>query len=570
MSLDILGGHKAWFVKKENIGLILGPLLFIAIILIPAPQSMAKAASDKSLPAFAPQLALGTMIWMVVWWVTECAPLGITGLIAPLVFVISGILTIQNAVQNFADPIIWIFIAGFVLAAAFQRSGLDTRIAYSLALLYRGSNPRIATFFVACLPVFLLTMTGSITASTTIVFPFLVAFMNILNIPVRSNDGRNKGGTDDDNDAVDASLTSGSLPSSRGEYKQQKRSNYAEASFLSLGQAASAGAMLLLISTAPNLIAKATVEEFVSAEGGQTISFTDWFVIGTPHAIMGLLVSWFIIFLMIKPEIKSLPATRSQFKARLKSMGKMQRQEKAVLAILIAAMFLWTVPSLLRSSSEASASLAGDSGSVFSNLVAAFAKNMTEAVPALMIIVAVALVRVGRNRPPLLKWEEMTKAVDWNIVLLFGGGLALGMGIEASGLADWIGLQLSSSSLIAGDPAAAAANNNVPWIVFAISAIMAFAISYAASNTASAVITCPIAATLAIGAGVNPVPPIIAAGLACSISTAIPSTTPPMAIIYSSRAVRISGMLKTGIVSDFVRLVLLILLGPPLISLVTR
>jgi sodium-dependent dicarboxylate transporter 2/3/5 len=413
-------------------------------------------------------------------------------------------------------------------------------------------------------------MTGSITASTTIVFPFLIAFMNILNIPVRYNDD-GSGKKSPDGHAFHSSLTSGSSSpsfhdsSSSREYKQQKRSNYAEASFLSLGQAASAGAMLLLISTAPNLIAKATVEEFVP---GQTISFTDWFVIGTPHAVMGLLVSWSVIFLIIKPEMKSLPATRSQFKERLKNMGKMQREEKAVLGILLAAMFLWTAPSLLRSSGAAAATFTSGNTTTAAvpDLVTAFANNTTEAVPALMIIVAVALVRTGRSRPPLLKWEEMTKAVDWNIVLLFGGGLALGMGMEASGLADWIGLQISS--LIVGGTAAT--TSSMSCLVFAVSAIMGFAISYTASNTASAVITCPIAATIAIGAGVNPIPPIIAAGLACSISTAIPSTTPPMAIVYSSRVVRISSMLKTGLVSDFVRLALLLLLGPPLISLILR
>ena len=80
---------------------------------------------------------------------------------------------------------------------------------------------------------------------------------------------------------------------------QDKISKYSEASFLALGQAATAGAMLLLISTAPNLIAKATVEEFVP---GKTVSFTNWFIIGTPQAIIGLLVSWAVIFLMMKPE----------------------------------------------------------------------------------------------------------------------------------------------------------------------------------------------------------------------------------------------------------------------------
>lgn len=513
-----VGEEKAW-LRKENVGLVLGPLLFAATVLVPIPESMARAAADNSVPAFAPQIALGTMLWMVVWWVTECIPLGITGMIAPLVFTVSGILTIREAVQNFADPIIWIFISGFILAASFQRWGLDRRIAYSLTLLYRGSNPKIATFFVACLPVFLLTMTGSITASTTIVFPFLIAFMNILNIPVRTANGDVAAG----------------------------KSNYAEASFLSLGQAATAGAMLLLISTAPNLIAKATVEKFVP---GETISFADWFVIGTPHAIMGLLVSWTVIFLFVKPEIKTLPATRDQFKASLKSMGRMKREEKAVLAILIVAMFLWVVPSLLRSFP------AGDTGTL-SSFVNAFAANVTEAIPALMIIMAVAVVRTGRNRPPLLKWDEMTKAVDWNIVMLFGGGLVLGVGMQASGLAGWMSTQISS----------AVGSEVTPWTIFAISAIMGFAVSYAASNTASAVITSPIAATLAIGAGISPIPAIIAAALASSISSAIPSTTPPMAIVYSSRVVRISNMVKTGMTSDLIRLVLLIFLGPLLVDL---
>jgi solute carrier family 13 (sodium-dependent dicarboxylate transporter), member 2/3/5 len=512
------GEEKVW-LKKENVGLVLGPLLFAATILVPIPESMIKAAEDNSVPAFAPQIALGTMLWMIVWWVTECIPLGITGMIAPLVLTVSGILTIREAVQNFADPIIWIFISGFILAASFQRWGLDRRIAYSLAILYRGNNPKIATFFVACLPVFLLTMTGSITASTTIVFPFLIAFMNILNIPVRTA-----------NDEAAAG-----------------KSNYAEASFLSLGQAATAGAMLLLISTAPNLIAKATVEKFVPEE---TISFVDWFVIGTPHAIMGLLVSWTVIFLFIKPEIGILPAMRGQFKASLKSMGGMKREEKAVLAILIVAMFLWVVPSLLRSFPI------GDLGA-FSGFVNAFAANITEAVPALMIIMAVAVVRTGRNRPPLLKWNEMAKAVDWNIVMLFGGGLVLGIGMQTSGLAGWMSTQISS----------AVGSEVTPWTIFAISAVMGFAVSYAASNTASAVITCPIAATLAIGAGINPIPAIIAAALACSISSAIPSTTPPMAIVYSSRVVRISNMFKTGMTSDLIRLVLLIFLGPLFVDL---
>jgi solute carrier family 13 (sodium-dependent dicarboxylate transporter), member 2/3/5 len=179
--------------RKGTIGLILGPILFIAIILFPTPQSMVAVVKSKSLPSvLLPQLALGTMVWMLVWWVTECVPLGMTGLLAPFIFVISGILTVRQALPMFSDPIIWIFVAGFILAGAFQKWGLDRRISYSLALLYKGNNPKVAIFFIACIPVFLLTMTGSITASTSIVFPFVIAFMRILNLPFVSNDKKRK------------------------------------------------------------------------------------------------------------------------------------------------------------------------------------------------------------------------------------------------------------------------------------------------------------------------------------------------------------------------------------------
>ena len=515
---------------------------------------------ERSISPLSPQIALGAMLWMVVWWVTECVSLGFTSLLAPFIFIISGILPVNEALTKFADPIIWIFISGFILAAAFQKCGLDERIAYRLATFYKGNNPKIATFFIASLPVFILTMTGSITASATIVFPFVVAFMKILNIPIGA---ASRG---DANGHKTSNIDTGRPGNTDSRNKQSK---YAEASFLSLGQAATAGAMLLIISTAPNLIAKSTVEDFVPNE---TISFTDWFIIGTPHAIVGLLISWTIIFLIIKPEVKSLSASYEHFRTGLKSMGKITTEEKTVLCILFAALILWIVPSLLRSFD--SDTLNGDvDRTATANNVSTFffhnlAQNVPESVPALLIILAIGLIKLRKSKVvnekvttityPLLSWNEMLKAIDWNIVFLFGGGLVLGLGIESSGLALWIGNQISVS---AGD-------NLTSLSIFAISAILGFILSYAASNTASAVIACPIAASLAIGAGFNPIPPIIAAGLGASISSAIPSTTPPMAIIYSSRVVSILNMFKTGMISDLLRLAILIFIGPILIDLI--
>jgi solute carrier family 13 (sodium-dependent dicarboxylate transporter), member 2/3/5 len=517
---------------------------------------------ERSISHLSPQIALGAMLWMVVWWVTECVSLGFTSLLAPFIFITSGILPVNEALTKFADPIIWIFISGFILAAAFQKCGLDERIAYRLATFYKGNNPKIATFFIASLPVFILSMTGSITASATIVFPFVVAFMKILNIPI---------GTTNTEDGKELKTSNNDIGRLGNTGSKDGKSKYAEASFLSLGQAATAGAMLLLISTAPNLIAKSTVEDFVP---NKTISFTDWFIIGTPHAIVGLLISWSIIFLIIKPEVKSLSASYEGFRTSLKKLGKITTEEKVVLCILFAALILWIVPSLLRSfssdslSGDASKTAATTTNNVSTLFFHNLAQNVPESVPALLIILAIGLTRLRKTKVvnekvttityPLLSWNEMLKAIDWNIVFLFGGGLVLGLGIESSGLALWVGNQISAS---------AGANLTAPSI-FAISAILGFILSYAASNTASAVIACPIAASLAIGAGFSPIPPIIAAGLGASISSAIPSTTPPMAIIYSSRVVSILSMFKTGMISDLLRLAILIFIGPILIDLI--
>ncbi|WP_458745272.1 anion permease [Candidatus Nitrosocosmicus sp. T] len=79
------------------------------------------------------------------------------------------------------------------------------------------------------------------------------------------------------------------------------------------------------------------MEDFVP---GTTVSFTDWFVIGLPHAIIGLLISWNIVFLLLHPKINFLPNVRDQFKNSLGKVRKITIEEKAVLTILFVAMSL--------------------------------------------------------------------------------------------------------------------------------------------------------------------------------------------------------------------------------------
>jgi len=496
-----------WF-NKQRIGLILGPMLFLIIVMLPEPQSMITAAADMggNIPEKAPQIALATLFWVLTWWVSECVPLGVAALLPPMIFSMSQILSWRTSLTSFTDPIIWIFMAGFVLAAAFRKWNLDRRIAVRLGSLYKGQNPMLAAFFVAALPVFILTLTGSITASTSVVFPFLIAYLSMT--------GVKPGG------------------------------KYSEACMLVLAQAATAGAMLLLISTPPNLIAKSTVEEFSI----QDVTFLDWIVIGTPHALIGLFITWIVVFKMLRPEEKAVSADRAKMSAVAKQLGRMSHGELVVAGMLLLAVTLWIFPSAVKVAANYYPSLEPLSGDL--------AKIMPEAMPAVLVILLAGLLRIKGE--PVLKWDEIAKGIDWNIVFLFGGGIALGLGLEASGFAHWLGGQVATSL----------GENPGEWTIFAVSCVLGFVLTYAASNTAAAIISCPIAATLALGANVSPIAPIIGAALACSISSAIPSTTPPMAIVYSSGYVKIWTMFKVGIVSDLLRLGALVLIGPLLTGLV--
>jgi sodium-dependent dicarboxylate transporter 2/3/5 len=492
---------------RKRVGLYLGPALFLTVVLLPEPSSMVDAARSVGAADRAPLVALGVLAWVLVWWITECVPLGLAALIVPLALGLSGVVAWRSALAVFMDPIIWIFMAGFVLAAAFRKWDLDRRIAIGLASMYKGNRPMVATLFVACLPVFFLTVTGSITASTTVVFPFLIAYLAMLGVG--------------------------------------SGSRYAEASMLALAQAATSGATLLLISTAPNLIAKGTIAQFVP---GYHLTFFDWFIVGTPHAFLGLFISWGVVFFLIRPEMSRLSVDRQKLLKARRELGAMSRGEAVVLGLLLVAMTLWLLPSVVRTLAEMDSRFV-----VAADVIAA---RMPEAMPAVLVILGAGFLRVKGE--PVLRWHEIVEGIDWNIVFLFGGGIALAMGLSASGSAEWL----------AGQVRGFLGTGVNAWTIFAVSALLGFSLSYAASNTASALVACPIAATLAIGAGVSPIPPILAAALACSISSAIPSTTPPMAIVYSSGRVRIWDMFRVGIVSDLIRLGLLVLIGPFLVGLI--
>ncbi len=128
------------------------------------------------------------------------------------------------------------------------------------------------------------------------------------------------------------------------------------------------------------------------------------------------------------------------------------------------------------------------------------------------------------------------RGLPWDVLLLMGGGLCLGAGIEVSGLATWLvervpfaGLELRAVAMIFG--------------------IVACLMSTVMSNTASANLLMPIVMGVA---ATNVSPLLLSVAFACSLAMALPVSTPPNAIAFSSGEIRVRDMVRAGLMTSLV------------------
>ncbi|MEM2218210.1 MAG: SLC13 family permease, partial [Thermofilaceae archaeon] len=252
---------------------------------------------------------------------------------------------------------------------------------------------------------------------------------------------------------------------------------------------------------------------------------------------------------VVKVEEKRVSKASEVIEREVSVLDKMGIEEKMVLLVFLVTLFLWLIPGILSIAASLEPSL--------SQMATSASRLLPEAAPAALAIVLLGLLR-SRKRP-LLTFEEIASGIDWNVIFLFGGGIAMGKALDTSGFSKWLALIVINTGIELN-----------PFSLSVIGALVGFAVTFPASNTASAMVSVPLVASIAKGAGLNPTSPIIVTALACSISSAIPSTTPPMAIIYGSKKVDVKNMFKAGIISDVLRLAILALTEPYLVNLLLR
>jgi sodium-dependent dicarboxylate transporter 2/3/5 len=280
------------------------------------------------------------------------------------------------------------------------------------------------------------------------------------------------------------------------------------------------------VGTPPNLIGVGLLRTTADVN----VTFVGWMMVGVPivAVTMASLVLWFLV-----PRARAIqlgPKAVALVTEELRKLGGMSIGERNVVFAFSVTIALWVIPGIL--------SLAfGETHA----MTRRFAVLVPESVAAIVGGLLLLIIPVSwSERRFTLTWAEASR-IDWGIVLLFGGGLAMGRLAETTGLSAALGNGIASRFPDAG----------VVGLTMVFTAV-AVVMSETASNTAAANIIVPTAIAVAKAAGLSPLEPALGATLGASLGFMMPISTPPNAIVYSSGHIPIGAMVRNGVVLDIV------------------
>ena len=457
-------------------------------------------------------------------WFTGAVPLGAASLCPLVAFPLLGVLDAGAAAEAYINKLVFLYLGGFLLALGLERWDVHERLALH-TLRLTGSSPRrvVAGFMLAAAG---LSMWISNTAATIMLLPVAVAMLDALG-GKKVEGERSKGesgvrGGEADPSAFNLEPSTPSAASSR----------LTVALLLGLAYAASLGGIATPIGTPTNTAFLAVWEERFGDAG--RFGFASWIAAFGPVSLVLLALTWGLLTWNLRPAPGLAAAGREYFSRRLRERGPLSTPERRMLLVFGLAALLWVVPKPLRAavgSYEAGAAwlataTAGDWGPVIDpddSTVAVFCALLAFALPA----------GDGRNSR-LLNWQTAER-LPWDILLLFGAGLALARAFEETGLSAWVGEQLGTH--LAGWPAWA--------VVGAVCLTMTF-LTECTSNVATCSIVLPVLAAVAVRLEMPPELLMLPAAASASCAFMLPVATPPNAIVFGSGRVTMAAMARTG------------------------
>jgi sodium-dependent dicarboxylate transporter 2/3/5 len=364
--------HEGRMATGKRIGFLVGAAVAIVMLLVPAPGALSPEAWRTA--------AIGSL--MAIWWITEALPIPATALVPLVLFPLLGIASMSAAASPFANETIFLFMGGFIIAAALEACGLHRRIAVTIIGLV-GTRPAnlIGGFMLATA---FLSMWVSNTATVVMVLPM---------------------------------ATSVIIAIEEGSTHTHAYDNFSIALLLGIAYAASIGGVGTLIGTPPTALLAA----FMSESYGIQIGFLQWMFVGMPVVIVGLPLTWLILTRILHPVGHTTSEqdgeVREAFDRVAVSLGPMSRTETTVACIATLVAIAWVTRPIL----ERVLPGISDAGIAMTGALLMF------------------LVPTNWKRGEFpLRWQDADR-IPWAILVLFGGGLSLAAAVQATGLAQGIG-----------------------------------------------------------------------------------------------------------------------------------
>lgn len=358
------------------IGFLAGPVLFITLLSI--------LHIDDLEPKAYQVMAVGA--WMVIWWITEAVPLPVTALLPLILFPIQKVFSMADAAAPYADPIIFLFMGGFIIALAMEKRNLHRRIALNIIRLTgTNANGIILGFMLATA---FLSMWISNTATTVMMLPIALSVIELLQEKQETAD--------------------------KGYHR------FALGLMLCIAYSANIGGTATIIGTPPNVVFVGYMEQFYARD----IEFGRWLYVGIPVCFSLLFITYFFITRILFPHrLRKLAGSDDLIYNKLKELGPMRRAEKLVAIIFFLTAICWVFQSQING-------LLG--GNYLNNTVVAMAGGI------LMFITPVYV----NKQEYILDWKS-TERLPWGILLLFGGGLCLAKGMESTGIVEIVGKKIA-------------------------------------------------------------------------------------------------------------------------------
>lgn len=472
---------------RRRTGMVLAPVVFTALLL--APMDGMKPEAHR---------LAAVMAAVVILWITEALPMPATALLGAAACVVLRVAPAKEVFAPYADPLIFLFIGSFIIARAIFIHGLDRRMAYAvLSMRWIGGRPsRVLLAFGAVTATLSAWMSN--TATTAMMFGI---GMSILSVMMAAGGG--------DRPAIDP--------------------RYATGLMLMTSFAASIGGLATPVGTPPNVIGIGFIRGLLNQE----VTFFEWMAIGVPVVVLLFICLYLYLNALSPAGVRTLGDGAEVIRRASESLGPWSRGQKSVAIAFAVTAVLWITPGLF-------ALTLGEDSAVYRAMSARLPESAAALIGALLLFVL-----PGNRGARAITWEEAAQ-IDWGVILLYGGGFALGVLSFQTGLAESVGRGLTGIIPLHGE-----------FGLLVASVLVAVLVSETTSNTASANMVVPVVISIATAQGVDPLIPALGATMAASLGFMLPVSTPCNAIVYGSGYVPLMRMVRYGLILDVIGIVVI-------------